>query len=235
MANQPYYPTREGDQLTWFTNLQSKIATYYTPLDIGPARQAKLQLSLEWLIWTWGTFLPSRRQDAPAATAWRNQLATGTSDGSTAVTPPVPATLTPPVGAPFFGTLTWLFEEIGRWKSAEGYNENIGQSLALIGSAQSGPDFTIIQPGITATASGSTVKIGWGWQGYGAFLDLCELTVDRNDNKGFVPLAYDTTPNYEDTAPFPATPTKWSYKAIYRVDDHQVGQWSGEVSVVVGG
>ena len=25
MANQPYYPTREGYQLTWFTNLESKI------------------------------------------------------------------------------------------------------------------------------------------------------------------------------------------------------------------
>ena len=36
MANQPYYPTREGDQLTWFTNLQSKIGTYYTPLDTTP-------------------------------------------------------------------------------------------------------------------------------------------------------------------------------------------------------
>lgn len=51
----------------------------------------------------------------------------------------------------------------------------------------------------------------------------------------FFPLACDTTPNYEDTAPYPATPTKWTYKAIYRVGDHQVGQWSGEVSVIVGG
>ena len=235
MAHQTYYPTREGDQLTWFTNLQSHITSFYTPLDISPARQTKLQLSLSWLIWTWQTFLPSRRQDAPAATAWRNQLATGTSDAATPVAPPVPAALTPPAGTPYFGMLSWLFEEIGRWKSAEGYNDTIGQSLAIIGSTQNGPDFNTIQPIITATASGGTVKIGWTWQGFSPFLDLLELLVDRSDGKGYVPLAFDTTPGYEDTAPYPATPTKWTYKAIYRVDDHQVGQWSAEVSVIVGG
>lgn len=235
MANQPYYPTREGDQLMWFTNIESKIATHYTALDISPARQAKLQLSLHWLIWTWGTFLPSRRLEAPAATAWRDQFATGTRGAGSAVTPPVAATLTPPAGTPYFGTLTWLFGEIGRWKSAEGYNATIGQSLAIIGSPQSGPDLTTIQPVLTATASGGTVKIVWGWQGYSAFLDLCELTVDRADGKNFVPLAHGITPNYEDTTAYPATPTKWIYKAIYRVGDHQVGRWSTEVSVVVGG
>ena len=53
--------------------------------------------------------------------------------------------------------------------------------------------------------------------------------------KGWVVLTYDTTPGYLDTTPFPAALTKWKYRAIYRVDDHQVGQWSAEVSVNVGG
>ena len=35
--------------------------------------------------------------------------------------------------------------------------------------------------------------------------------------------------------PPPTTLTKWTYKAIYRVGDHQVGQWSAEASVTVGG
>jgi hypothetical protein len=235
MANQQYYPTREGDQLTWFTNLQTNIATYYTPLDINASRQTKLQLTLSWLIWTWQSLVPSRRQDAPAATAWRNQLATGTSVAGTDVAPPVPAVLPPPAGTPYFGMLSWLFEEISRWKSAEGYNDNIGQSLAVIGAQKTGPDLATIQPVISATASGGTVKITWGWQGFGAYLDMCELIVDRLDGKGFVPLAYDSTPNYEDTAPFPATPTKWTYRAIYRVGDHQVGQWSADASIIVGG
>jgi len=54
-------------------------------------------------------------------------------------------------------------------------------------------------------------------------------------SKGFVMLTFDTTPNYTDTTPFPATPTKWTYRAIYRVGDSRVGQWSKPVTVTVGG
>ena len=63
---------------------------------------------------------------------------------------------------------------------------------------------------------------------------MCELQVDRADGKGFVILAFDTTPGYTDTTPFPATATLWKYRAIYRIEDAQTGQWSQEVSVMVG-
>ena len=62
---------------------------------------------------------------------------------------------------------------------------------------------------------------------------MIELQVDRGT--GYVLLANDTTPNYTDTTPLPATPTKWKYKAIYRVGDQRVGLWSNEVSITVGG
>ncbi len=234
MPNTFYYPTREGDQLTWFTNLQTKIPAYTAALEIGTGRQIKLSLTLNWLIWTWGTFLPSRRQDAPAAVAWRNQLATGTSDAATSVAPPAPGPVGTVAGVPYFGMLTWLFEEISRWKAAEGFNDNIGQSLAIVGGHQAAPDYSTISPLITAVASGGGVKIAWGWQGFGAFLDLCEICVDRGDGSGFRMLTFDSTPGYEDTTPYPAIPIKWTYKAIYRVKDHQVGQWSPEVFVIVG-
>jgi hypothetical protein len=64
---------------------------------------------------------------------------------------------------------------------------------------------------------------------------LFEIQVDRGDGKGWAVLTFDTTPGYLDTTPFPAALTKWKYRAIYRVDDHQVGQWSAEASVSVGG
>ncbi len=56
-----------------------------------------------------------------------------------------------------------------------------------------------------------------------------------NRGNGYTLLTYDTTPGYTDTAPIPAIPAKWSYKAIYRVGDHEVGQWSSEISITVGG
>ena len=72
-----------------------------------------------------------------------------------------------------------------------------------------------------------------GWGGNSAFLDSCEIQVDRADGMGFVLLTIDTTPGYTDTQPFPAAPVTWTYRAIYRVDDAQVGQWSLSVSVTV--
>ena len=85
------------------------------------------------------------------------------------------------------------------------------------------PDLTTLQ----------AILIGWGWQGLSAFLDMLEIQVDRGDGWAF--LTYDTTPNYTDTHPLPATPTKWKYRAIYRVGDAQVGVWSNTVEITVGG
>jgi len=33
----------------------------------------------------------------------------------------------------------------------------------------------------------------------------------------------------------PAAPVKWKYKAIYHVGDQQVGLWSNEATITVGG
>ncbi len=51
---------------------------------------------------------------------------------------------------------------------------------------------------------------------------------------GWTLLAFDTTPNYTDLAPLPATLAKWKYCAICRVGDHQVGVWSNTVELTVG-
>jgi hypothetical protein len=74
-----------------------------------------------------------------------------------------------------------------------------------------------------------------GWGGNGTFLDMLEIQLDRGDGKGFVFVTYDTTPNYADTALLPSTPTKWKYRAIYRVGHVQVGVWSTTVEITVGG
>jgi hypothetical protein len=64
---------------------------------------------------------------------------------------------------------------------------------------------------------------------------MLEIQGNRGDGKGWVFLTFDTTPNYTDTFPLPATPTKWKYRAIYRVGDAQVGIWSNTVEITVGG
>jgi len=115
-------------------------------------------------------------------------------------------------------------------KSSSGYNPAIGIALGIEGSEQAGPDLATIAPKLTATLIGGHVEIDWGWQGFGANLDI-----QVNRCAGDALLTYDTTPGYTDTAPLPTAPAKWSYKAIYRVGDSQAGQWSAETSVTVGG
>ena len=112
-----------------------------------------------------------------------------------------------------------------------GYTPSVGEALGIEGSVQSGPDMSAFRPLLKLRFEGGQVIVGWGWLGQAKFLDMVEVHVDRGS--GYTLLAYDTTPNNVDTAPPPATGQKWTYKAIYRVGDHRVGQWSDEASISV--
>ena len=114
-------------------------------------------------------------------------------------------------------------------KANPNYNAAVGLALDIEGADQTPPNLSMVRPFLTATISGNHVTVGWDWQSLSAFLDICEIQVDRG--AGFIMLTFDTTPGYVDTQPFPAAPAKWSYRAIYRVGDNQVGQWSQTVSV----
>ena len=147
-----------------------------------------------------------------------------------------PVLFTKPAGFPGSvpaGILIRYLLLVNAIKAHKNYTVPIGDILGIEGSQATQPNMNTVQPDISALATASTVKLTWGWGGYSAFLSMCEIQVDRGS--GWTPLTYDTTPNYEDTHPFPSTPTVWKYRAIYRVDDHQVGLWSLEVSVTVGG
>jgi hypothetical protein len=166
-------------------------------------------------------------------TAWKDiSRAGGDLPPSGAPVAPVFPTAVPAVDPGVEARFRALVKQI---KSSSAYNPAIGAALGIEGSQQTGPDLTTIQPDIGATVTGTQVEVGWGWGGYAPFLDMIEIVVDRSDNKGEVLLAQDTTPGYADTTPSPSTPTKWTYRAIYRVGDSRVGQWSKSVSVTVGG
>lgn len=159
-------------------------------------------------------------------TGWRHRARSG------APVAPVFSMAVPAVAPGIEARFRALVKQI---KANSNYNETIGLALGIEGAQQTGPDLSTVQPVFIVKISGGRVEIGWGWGGNAAFLDVCEIQVDRGDGKGYGLLTYDTTPGYVDTQPFPATPTKWTYKAIYRVGDAQVGQWSNPVSITVGG
>ena len=231
MPNQPFYPNREGDQTAFFNNIQSKISSYFTLLDMSAARQAKIQLVLGWLTWTWQTYLPARRQDGPAATTWRNALATGTSGAATDCTPPPTAALTPPTGTPFYGMLTWLFEEIGRWKKAEGYTDTIGQDLGIIGAAAT---THTAPPVLNAGAVGATsVELGFTLYEHTGLWIECQ----RQGDAGFTPLATDTASPYVDNRPLktPGQPEWRDYRACWWDNDTPTLAFGQVLRVIIGG
>ena len=65
--------------------------------------------------------------------------------------------------------------------------------------------------------------------------EAIEIWADRGDDKGFILATTTTAPGFTDTAAKPSTGAVWKYKAIYRLRDAQVGQWSDVVSIAVGG
>ena len=166
-------------------------------------------------------------------TAWLNITRHGgtpPATGAPAVVPlptPEPAAVAPGVEERFRLL-------VQKCKSSPNYNVATGEALGIEGAEQTGPDLGTLAPEIKLTVDARGVMVRWGWGGYARFLDACELWVDRNDSQGNRLLAIDTTPNYLDTQPLPATPAKWTYTAVYRVGDARAGQWCPPVSVTVG-
>jgi hypothetical protein len=119
-------------------------------------------------------------------------------------------------------------------KASPSYNTAIGKALGITRDAANAPDLSTVSPVLGAWMIGNGVFVDWKWNGHAAHLDQCEIHVDRADGKGFTLLTFDTTPGYLDTHPLPSPATRWSYRAIYRVGDRQVGVWSAPVSLLVG-
>lgn len=235
MKRNAYFPSRIADQITWLENFRNKLSGYATALGLTSGQVSAGVADARWLIYVMQSWLGAGRTWSLACTDAVAEAQSG--DGSALMVLPVFTPPTPPTGvvAVNTGALDRIFALVQTIKDSSGCTEAIATDLGIIGGAQTAPDFTTLAPVFKVTKTSSGVNVAWGWGGYGAFLDMIEIQVDRNDNKGFVFLANDTTPGYVDTTPQPSTPVKWKYRAIYRVGDDQVGQWSSEMSITVGG
>jgi len=214
-------------QLQTFKNV---IANYATLLSVTPAQIASQAADANYFDYTLKC-MNLMDKGSLQWTGWKNL----TRDGGTP--PPSGAPVAPAfpttVPAVALGVETRFRALVQLIKANTNYNESIGKALGIEGAEQTGPDLTTLKPKIEVIIIGNHVYVKWGWGGYSAWLDLCEIQVDRGDGKGFGLLAFDTTPGYTDTQPFPTAPTTWTYRAIYRVNDAQVGVWSNPVSVTV--
>ena len=233
MRRNSYYPLRQNDQIVWLANFSNKLPGLATVLGLTAGQVTAAVADCGWLIYTLQAWLPAGRAWSLACTDAVADAQTGAGTGLMVLpvftAPPLPNG----VVAVNTGALTRIFALVQSLKEDGKCSEANATNLRIVGAAQTGPDLAIVQPIIAASLSGNQVNIKWGWGGNSAFLDSCEIQVDRNDGKGYGLLTIDTTPGYTDTQPFPAAAAKWTYKAIYRLDDAQVGLWSQPVSVIV--
>ena len=233
MKHKEYYPTNVPAQVLWLTNLQAKLAGHATALGLTTAQVTAALADLGWLLYVLQNWLTAVRSWGESCT----QAATATQTGSGGVQElpvfdaPAPATGVSPVA---LGALTRIFALIQQIKASGKCTDEIAADLQIVGSAAGGPDFATLMPVFTVALLNGHVAVKWGWQGFGAWLDSCEIWVDRGDGKGFVFLTIDTTPGYTDTQPLPAAPAKWTYKAVFRQGEAQVGNWSAPVALTVG-
>ena len=233
MRRNNYYPLRQTDQIVWLANYSNKLPALAAVLGLTAAQVNAAVADCGWLIYVLQTWLPAGRAWALAITDAAAEAQNG--DGTALMVLPIFAAPALPAGiVPVnTGALIRIFALVQSIKDSGKCSDTNATNLGIVGSAQTGPYLTTVQPVISVSIMGNHVNVKWGWGGNSAFLDSCEIQVDRGDGKGYVLLTIDTTPGYTDTQPFPAASVKWTYKAIYRLDDSQVGLWSQPASVTV--
>jgi len=229
MSKQDYIPNDDGSLAGRLEQFAANVGGYTTTLGLSSTdvtAQAADAAYLRYVLTQQQRFQQAGQQ----WTAWKNLL----RDGGTGTIAGAPVFLTPPgtaVAAVLPGIVARFRALVRRVKAATNYSVAIGEALGIEGPQSTAPDLATLQPVLAPTVAGDRVHLDWTK----SEADSLELLVDRGDGKGFVFLAVDTVPDYVDTAPIPAAPAVWKYKAIYRVGDERVGQWSPVVSVPLGG
>ena len=230
MATQYYLPRSEEQRVTWLNNFASVLPSVANRYNIGVGEQNEV-MSAALYYAALITFQQKVSDFSQALTRYKNAMQYGVIAGQ--MNPTFP--LQPPINLPaapnydMFGRITAL---VARIKGHYAYNEIDGANLGITGSVVTAArvDLHLLKPHLQLrlTHNGAP-EILWQSQG----MTGITIEVDRGEGSGWHFLAFDTIPNYTDTADRPAAGAVWRYRAIYRLGDDTVGQWSDEVSIAV--
>jgi hypothetical protein len=127
--------------------------------------------------------------------------------------------------------LTWLFEEIARWKKAEGFTDTIGQDLGIVGA---GAVVHTDPPVLGGSAVGqNNAELDFTlYEHDGVYIES-----QRQGDAGFAFLGTDTASPYNDTRPV-KTPgqAEWrDYRACWWDNDTASMAFGPVLRVLVNG
>jgi hypothetical protein len=228
MAKKYWLPRTDSAKRDWLNAFAGELGNHAPTVGVTAAEVAAVQADAAFFDYLMGA-QQAFGNAAQQWTSYKNKARNGTGT-SMGPMPAAPTLGTPPAAiAP--GIFTRITKLVVRIKAHPGYTESIGQALDIIGAEQV-VDPAAMKPNLATTLQAGHPAIGWEK----GDADALEIWVDRGSGT-FVSLAIDTVPDYLDTYPLPAPgqTALWRYKAIYRIGDEQVGQWSDVVSQAVTG
>jgi hypothetical protein len=226
MAKNYYLPRDDSGKARLLEHLARRLPAYAETLEVSATDIASLQADAEAFRHAIAA-TDSIQANARQWTAYKNLQ----RDGGVRVNPlPQLPHLPPPARDVAPGIVPRLIALVSRLKTARQYSEAIGHDLQIIGPEQRvEPDDW--KPIIATGAVAGQPVLKWPK----GDADAIEIWADRGDGQGFRLATITSSVDYTDTSARPATGAVWKYKAIYRLRDTRVGEWSGEVSVAVGG
>lgn len=231
MAKKFYLPKDDLGKSQWLSNFSTKLPAYSAKYGISAGELADMSDSSE----NFGYWLDAKNQYDEfnkKVTAYKNELRDGVPPGGSPSVAPAPPVLGPAPAAAAPGIFKRATSLAGRIKAHVSYTIADGQDLGIEGAEET-IDLPNMKPILDVSLVAGRPRIDWEKQG----MDAIEIHVSRAPADPFAFLAIDTIPDYDDTSslPAPGQSAVWRYKAIYRLGDDRVGQWSDEASVVVMG
>ncbi len=227
MAKSYFLPPSESGKRAWLNNFAGKISKYAALVGVTPAEVT--QLAADALFFNF--VCDAHNQHTKTTRDWtsyKQQAAHGNALGDVPVTPDL-GTPPPTVPPDIFGRATRMAVRI---KKHPACTASMAQDLGIVGAEQ------VIDPNSQKPVL--TLSL---WAGHPhiscpkAGVDSLEVLVDRGDGKGLLQLCIITIFEFTDNTPLPApgASAAWKYKAIYRVNDAQVGEWSDVATIGVMG
>ncbi len=229
MAKEYYLPSNDEERATWLNNFATKLPNFSGKYGILPEEVIDMQQSAVYF----DALIKYKNQVYAyqnAVTDFKNAIRNGLSAGSTLQPLTQPMMMLPTPVEP--GVFARAKAIVNRIKANRNYSEADGSDLGIIG-AEVTTDINAVKPVISLRLiGGGHPEIVWTRQGMGAL----EIQKMGSDGKWYL-LAIDTVPNYTDTEPLPSAGQSavWQYRAIYRLKDERVGQWSDVVAITVAG
>ena len=214
--------------LPFLQNLCAKTPNYLTQLGITGADVSFLTLMCA----LWNSLTDYHNRAKRFAEDWTG-IRKACFNGPTNSPPPAWPVWTGPATSPVgldTGCGLKLRAIIKRWKAAPGYTEAIGQDLSIVG------DEINVNPDTAQTEVEVNLKAGRP-QLTAPLLGFDSVEYHVNRGSGFELLDVSTGAPVTDQHPLPALGESdvWTYRAILRLDNQPVGQWSLSVPVPVVG